>query len=146
MPDLIVPNIYFQTQKKLSTVNNIGVLVKSVLTDLRAHNFVHVKISLCAHCVHARHHAPNLLSPDSSQFTLILAVVRKHSILACQETNPWFISSFQHMCICFHFSTDYNNTHDHKYIHLFCAVVTICHWTQQLNIHYMSCLSVLCIF
>ena len=89
MPDLIVPNIIcFQTQKKLTTVNNIEVLVKSVLTDLRAHNFVHVKISLCAHCMHARHHVPNLLSPDSSQFTLILAVVRKHSILACQETNP----------------------------------------------------------
>ena len=49
MPDLIVPNIiYFQTQKKLTTLNNVGVLVKSVLTDLRARNFVHAKIPLRA--------------------------------------------------------------------------------------------------
>ena len=34
--------------KKLTTLNNVGVLVKSVLTDLRARNFVHAKIPLRA--------------------------------------------------------------------------------------------------
>ena len=69
MPDLIVPNIIcFQTQKELTTLNNVGVLVKSALTDLRAHNFVHAKISLRARYVHARHHACNLSSPDSRQY------------------------------------------------------------------------------
>ena len=65
MPDLIVPNIiYFQTQKKLTTLNNVGVLVKSVLVDLRARNFVHAKVSLLVLCMHARHRARNLSSPD----------------------------------------------------------------------------------
>ena len=64
MPDHIEPNIiYFQIQKKLATLNNVGVLVKSVLIDLRAHNFVHAKTSLRARCVHARHRARNLSSP-----------------------------------------------------------------------------------
>ena len=41
MPDFIVPNIIcFQTQKQLTTLNNIGVLVKDVLIDLRAHNSI----------------------------------------------------------------------------------------------------------
>ena len=64
MPDHIVPNIIcFQILKKLITLNNVGVLVKSVLIDLRARNFVHAKISLRACCVHARHRARNLSSP-----------------------------------------------------------------------------------
>ena len=64
MPDLIVPNIiYFQTQKKVTTLNNVGVLVESVLIDLHSHNFMHAKISLCARCVHTRHHACNFSSP-----------------------------------------------------------------------------------
>ena len=55
MPDLIVPNIIcFQTQKKLATLNEYP---KSVLIDLHARNFVLVKTSLCACCMH------NLLSP-----------------------------------------------------------------------------------
>ena len=33
------------------------------MIDLHAHNFVHVKTSLRAHCVHAHHCARNLLSP-----------------------------------------------------------------------------------
>ena len=37
MSDLIVLNIIcFQTQKLLTTLNNVGVLVKNVLIDLRA--------------------------------------------------------------------------------------------------------------
>ena len=39
MSDLIVPNIIcFQTQKQLASLNKIRVLLKSVLTDLRARN------------------------------------------------------------------------------------------------------------
>ena len=68
MSDLIVPNIIcFQTQKQLTTLNNIRVLLKSVLIDLRARNFVHAKTSLRARCVHARHRARNLLSPEEIQ-------------------------------------------------------------------------------
>ena len=33
------------------------------MSDLRAHNFMHAEISLCARCVHACHHACNLSSP-----------------------------------------------------------------------------------
>ena len=64
MSDLVVPNIIcFQTQKQLAALNNIRVLLKSVLIDLRARNFVHAKTSLRASCVHARHRARNLSSP-----------------------------------------------------------------------------------
>ena len=52
MSDLIEPNICIQTQKQLATLNNFGALLKSVLIDLRARNFMHMKTSLCAHCVH----------------------------------------------------------------------------------------------
>ena len=74
MPDLIVPNIIcVQTQKKLTTLNNVGVLVKSVLIDLRASNFVHAKIYIPVCCVHARHRGRNLSSP----------MFVKHSVLTC---------------------------------------------------------------
>ena len=43
-------------------LNNVRILVKSVLIDLRARNFVHAKTSLRARCVHARHRARNLSS------------------------------------------------------------------------------------
>ena len=63
MSSLIVPNIIcFQTQKQLTSLNNIRVLLKSVLTDLRARNFVRAK-TLRARYVHARHRARNLSSP-----------------------------------------------------------------------------------
>ena len=63
MSYLAVPNIIcFQTQKQLATLNNMPVLIKSVLIDLRVRNFVHAKISLRAHYMHTRHHARNLLS------------------------------------------------------------------------------------
>ena len=42
-----LPNIIcFQTQKQLATLNNIQVLLKGVLIDLRARNFRHPKTSL----------------------------------------------------------------------------------------------------
>ena len=64
MLHLIVPNIIcFQTQKQLASLNNIRVLLKSVLTDLRARNFVRAKTSLRACRLHARHRAHILLSP-----------------------------------------------------------------------------------
>ena len=44
MSDLVVPNIIcFRTQRQLATLNNIVVLLKSVLTDLRACSFMHPK-------------------------------------------------------------------------------------------------------
>ena len=72
MSDFVVLSIIgFQTQKQLVTLNNIQVLIKCVLTDLCAHNFVHVKTSLPAHCMHAQHRAHNLLSPDNIIFGVI---------------------------------------------------------------------------
>ena len=51
MSDLIVLNIIcFQTRKHLATLNSIGVLLKDVLTDLFAHDFMHVKTSLHTIC------------------------------------------------------------------------------------------------
>ena len=64
MSDLIVPDIFcFQKQKQLANLNNIQVLLKSVLIDLCACNFVHTKTSLCAPCMHTRHRMCNLSSP-----------------------------------------------------------------------------------
>ena len=66
MSDLVVSNIIcFQTQKQLATLNKIQVLLKSVLIDLCACNFVHAKTSLYARCVHTCHRAQNLSSPAS---------------------------------------------------------------------------------
>ena len=64
MTDLIVPNIIcFQTKKQLATLNNIQVLLKGVLTDLRARYFVYAKTFLHTRFIHTLHHACNLLSP-----------------------------------------------------------------------------------
>ena len=52
MSDLFVANICIQTQKQLATLNNFLALLKNVLIDLSAHNFVR-----------ARHCARDLLSP-----------------------------------------------------------------------------------
>ena len=61
MSDLIVPNIiYFQTQKQLTTLNNIQLLLKKALIDLYAPNFMHAKTFLCACCIHAHHCVHNL--------------------------------------------------------------------------------------
>ena len=73
MSDFIVPNIIcFQTQKQFNTLNNIGILLKGVLIDLCACNFVHVKTYLRARCVHTRHRARNLSSRDVKRHTKIL--------------------------------------------------------------------------
>ena len=48
----------------------MGVLPKGVFIDLRAHNFVHAVTSLCASCMHACHHAHNLLSPAGNKLYL----------------------------------------------------------------------------
>ena len=72
MSDLIVPNIIcFQTQRQLATLSSTGILLKGVLIDLRAHNFVHAKTSLRVRCVHARNRARNLSSP-ANEMTRIL--------------------------------------------------------------------------
>ena len=61
MSDLAVPNIIcIQTQKQLATLNNFFILLKSVLIDLHAHNFMHAKTFLHAHCVHAFHPGADL--------------------------------------------------------------------------------------
>ena len=76
MSDLVLSNIIcFQTQKQLTTLNNIRVLLKSVLIDLRAHNFVHARTSLCALCVHARHRARNLSSPAVNDVVLVFLLL-----------------------------------------------------------------------
>ena len=41
------------------TLNKIGVILKSILTDLHARNFAHPKTYLHAHCMNACHHACN---------------------------------------------------------------------------------------
>ena len=65
MSDLVVPNIIcFQTQKQLATLINIRELLKSVLIDLRARNFVNAKTSLHARYTHARNCTRNLSSPE----------------------------------------------------------------------------------
>ena len=69
MSDIIVPNIIrFQIQKQLAKLNNIRVLLKSVLIHLRACDFMHAKISLHACCVHAHHCARNLSSPGYQDY------------------------------------------------------------------------------
>ena len=52
-----------QTQKQLATLNSFWALLKNVLIDLRAHNFMQAKTSLHAHCMHACHRVHNLSSP-----------------------------------------------------------------------------------
>ena len=64
MSDLIVPNLFaFRHKKNPAILNNIQVLLKGVLINLRTRNFVHAKTSLRTRCVHARHRARNLSSP-----------------------------------------------------------------------------------
>ena len=61
MSDLAVLNIIcIQTQKQLATLNNFFILLKSVLIDLHARNFMHAKTFLHAHCVHAFHPGADL--------------------------------------------------------------------------------------
>ena len=54
MSDLTVPYIIcFQTKNQLATLNNIPELLKSVLIDLHAHNFMHgFRVNLFACTLH----------------------------------------------------------------------------------------------
>ena len=66
MSDLIVPNITcFHTK---NTLNLIRVLLKDVLINFSARNFMHAKTSLRASCVHVCHGARNLSSPAHIHF------------------------------------------------------------------------------
>ena len=87
MSGLVVTNIIcFQIQKKLATLNNIRMLFKSVLIDLRARDFVHAKRFLRARCVHARQRAHNLSSPAKASpfysFEVCKKIARQLDILA----------------------------------------------------------------
>ena len=64
MSDFVVRNICIQIQEQLAALSNFRALLKSVLIDLRVRNFMRAKTSLRARCMHARHSACNLLSPD----------------------------------------------------------------------------------
>ena len=69
MSDLIASNIiWFQAQKQLTALNNIRELLKSVLTDLCACNFVHAKIFLRSRCMHVRHRVRNLSNPEMRKY------------------------------------------------------------------------------
>ena len=73
--------------KKLNTLNNIGVLLTGVLFDLRGRKFVHAKISLRAHCVHARHRARNLSSPETTYISKqIMRLSLRVEFIECDMT------------------------------------------------------------
>ena len=54
----------------MTTLNNIGVLIKSVLIDLRARNFAYAKTYLRAGCVQTRHCERNLLTPVKDEIMM----------------------------------------------------------------------------
>ena len=62
----------FTCENNSSPQTTLGVLLKGLLTDLCAHNFVHVQISLGAHWAHALYSAHNLSSPS---YWFYLAVI-----------------------------------------------------------------------
>ena len=77
-----VPNIIcFETQKQLSKLNNIWVLLKSVLIDLRARKFLDAKTSLRARCMHARNRMHNLSSPATKPNFLSNKLLLSHLFL-----------------------------------------------------------------
>lgn len=73
-------------------LNNIRVLLKGVLIDLGALNFVHAKTSLRAYCVHARRLTRNLLSPDNVTKTVAKNPLFSDStlIFLCHSCNNKF--------------------------------------------------------
>ena len=72
----------FRHKNKLTTLNNIGLLLKGVSIDLHARNFVHTKISLCARWAHADERERNLSSPVThSQVFPKIEVLNSHSLL-----------------------------------------------------------------
>ena len=69
-------------KNKLTTLNNIGLLLKVVLIDLHPRNFVNTKISLCARCAHADERARNLPSPVThNQVFPKIEALNSHSLL-----------------------------------------------------------------
>ena len=93
MSDFIVPNIIcFWSQKKLITLNSIGILLKGVLIDLCAHNFMHVETSLCTYYLHAHHHVWNLLISFNNDCNKILKTIIKvvnPTKAECQAKSIW---------------------------------------------------------
>ena len=77
-------------------LNNIQVLLKIVLIDLLSHNFVHVKTSVCARCMHTHHHAHNQLSPAKyPKLVPVSSVVCKSFILfqcVCEVDPPCYLT------------------------------------------------------
>ena len=61
--------------KKLNTLNDIRALPIGVLFDLCACNFMHVKISLHACCVHGRHCMHNLSSRGKPSIAMVLLLL-----------------------------------------------------------------------
>ena len=97
MSDLILPNIiYFQKQKQLATLNNIRVLLKAVLTDLGACNFVHAKTSFRVRCFHTRHRARNLSSPVLDPFFEKMKKKKSGDIILLQKCTR----NHDHMLYC----------------------------------------------
>ena len=106
MSNLIVPNIIcFQTQKQLASLNNIRVLLKTVLTDLCARNFVRAKTSLRARYVMlvtvraiCRALRSNIRSRNTNSiFTLNIWSQDTNSIcrsnIRSRDRNPIFVSN-----------------------------------------------------
>ena len=62
-------------------LNKIGVLLKSVLIDLHAHNFIHTKTYLHARCMHACQCAHNLLSPVTELYNMAYIAEQRISCL-----------------------------------------------------------------
>ena len=76
------------------TLNNIGVLIKGVVIDLRVRNFVHAKISLRARCAHARHHVRSLSSSNNLNGKNNLDFFERYKYLSL---NPVFsVDHFQY--------------------------------------------------
>ena len=57
--------------------------MKSILIDLRARHFVHVKSSLRARCMHARYRAHNLLSPDFQNMQFLIFQTTPTTFKSC---------------------------------------------------------------
>ena len=93
---------YLLPDTKITQYLNIGALLKGVLFDLRARNFVHAKVSLPARCVHARHRAHNLSSPVREH---------KHEILVYATMLPFnlihFTGLFPYSQKTYNFCTSY---------------------------------------
>ena len=95
-----MPNVIcFQTQKQLAILNSIGVLLKGVSIDLHAPNFMHVKTSLHARCVHACNRVHNLSSPAND----IEDVVKAASKIRDQFNNLLKANNFKDHCLFFFF-------------------------------------------